>query len=255
MAHPGTLRLRPALASAAIRSARRRRGVAWTTILAAGLLLAACAYRGGIDEPLTRRATWFSYLDGGDIRDTCAPGAVDRYRLVYNGRYQEQLRSYEVTGDGAGGAILVARALAQATLTELRLDDLLAPWRWRRAEARLSPADMAAFESALQDSGFFAAPPDGLRLNSWEFYWVASGCRNGRFEFSAWVHPSARWNALAFPDLLFARDETGVPVNPPRPLPASERFGPAGGREERGAETRFSLQVDGKGLGGLMALD
>ncbi len=217
--------------------------------LAGGLLLAACTYRGGVDEPVTLRATWFSYLDGSDLRAACGPGAVDRYRLVYNGRYQEQLRSYEVTADGAGGAIVVARAIGPANLTTLRLDDLQAPWRWTRAEARFAPAEMAAFESALGQSGLFDAPPDGLRLNSWEFYWVASGCRNGAFAFSAWVHPSARWDALAFPDLLFARDGTAVAVNPPRPLPASERFGPPGGREERGAETRFTLQVRGKGLG------
>lgn len=222
--------------------------------LFSGLALAACAYRGAIDEPVTLRATWFSYLDGGDIRASCAPGATDRYRLVYNGRYTEQLRSYEVTADGMGGGLFVARAIEQTNLMELRFDDLQAPWRWKRSEGRFTPAEMADFIARLEASGFFDAPPDGLRLNSWQFYWVASGCRSGRFHFSAWAHPSARWDALAFPEILFARDDTGVRVNPARAAPAGERFGAPGGKEERGATTRFTLQVDDAGLGGITAI-
>lgn len=216
------------------------------------LVLAGCAYRGGTDEPVARRASWFSYLDGGGIRETCVPGSIDRYRLVYNGRYTEQLRSYEVTGDGAGGAILVSRALGKATLATVRSDDLLQPWRWQRAESRLSPAEMHEFMAALERSGTFDDPPDGLRLHSWKFYWVASGCRDGMFQFRAWQHPSAEWDRLAFPEFLLARDATGVPVNPPRPISPAENFlrGPA---DERMGTMRFSLEVSGKGLGGIAA--
>jgi hypothetical protein len=220
-----------------------------------GLGLAGCAYRGGVDEPITRRASWFSYLDGGGLRETCGPGTIDRYRLVYNGRYTEQLRSYEVTGDGAGGAILVSRALDEANLVTLRLDDLQAPWRWKRSESRLSPAEMQEFIGRLGQSGLFDEAPEGLRLDSWKFYWVASGCRDGVFQFSAWVHPSPRWDALAFPELLFARDGTGVAVNPPRPVSVAEGAFARGPVDERGTTTRFSLQVDGKGLGGIVTLD
>src|ERR1700751_6126832 len=66
--------------------------------------LAACSYRGDIDNPVVRKVSWFSYLDGTDIRAACTEGAQDRYRLVYNVRYEEQLRSYEVVADGGGGA-------------------------------------------------------------------------------------------------------------------------------------------------------
>lgn len=237
--------------------ARRRIGRGFLPAIM-GLVLAAvlagCAYRGGIDEPALRRASWFSYLDGGDLRESCGPGAVDRYRLVYNGRYTEQLRSYEVTADGTGGGLLVARALNQANLMELRLDDLQAPWRWKRSETRLTPAEMDALVGAFAASGLFGPPPDGLRLRSWEFYWVASACRDGRFHFSAWTHPGDRWDALAFPDLLYAEDETGVAVNPPREISAGERFGTRGGKGQRGSELRFTLQVDEDGLGGIAAL-
>jgi hypothetical protein len=217
--------------------------------------LAGCAYRGGVDEPVARRASWFSYLDGGGLREACGPGTIDRYRLVYNGRYTEQLRSYEVTGDGAGGAILVSRALDEANLIDLRLDDLQAPWRWKRSESRLSPAEMQEFIGRLGQSGLFDPPPEGLRLDSWKFYWVASGCRDGVFQYSAWVHPSPRWDALAFPEFLFARDGTGVAVNPPRPVSVAEGAFARGPVDERGTTTRFSLQVDGKGLGGIVTLD
>lgn len=218
-------------------------------------LLAGCAYRGQIDTPATLKATWFSYLDGTDIRASCAPGAPDRYRLVYNGRYTEQLRSYEATGDGQGGAILVARAMNEANLTDLRLDDPQAPWRWRRSDTRLGPAELAELEAVLAASGMFDGPPDGLMLNSWEFYWVASACRDGEFHFSAWVHPSAGWDRLEFPNFLFAHDATGVAVNPPRPIPVAEKLNAAASRrDERGTTVRFHLQVDGEGLGGITAL-
>lgn len=220
-----------------------------------GIALSACAYRGGIDEPVARRATWFSYLDGGGIRDSCGPGTIDRYRLVYNGRYQEQIRSYEVTGDGAGGGILIARAIGEANLATFTLDDLQGPWRGTRAERRLSPAEMQELVMRLEQSGLFAAPPDGLRLNSWRFYWVASGCRDGVFQFSAWTHPSARWDAMTFPAFLFERDDTGVAVNPPRRVPVAEDFSARGPVDERGTTTRFSLEVEGKGLGGILAIN
>jgi hypothetical protein len=215
------------------------------------LALAACSYRGGIDNPLVRRAGWFSYLDGADIRAACTEGALDSYRLVYNGRYEEQLRSYEITADGAGGAYLVARAMGRRpNLARVSLNDFLAPWRWRRSEARLKPAELRQFVSMLEASGMFDGPPVGLRLFSGDFYWVASGCRNGVFYFNAWLYPGDRFARLRFPPFLFVRDETGLPVNPPRFVPAGDRLGPMG-RQEDQTGTRFWLQVRQDGLGGL----
>ena len=236
----------------------RRRRRAWPVLAMIGLgfVGAACAYRGQIDNPLTLKATWFSYLEGGDIRQSCAPGAVDRYRLVYNARYTEQLRSYEVTADGTGGGVLVARALGGANLLEIRLDDPQAPWRWQKSEARLAPGEMTEFVADLDRAGLFGPPPDGLRLNSWQFYWAVSACRDGRFYFSAWAHPGPQFDSFEpVAEFLFARDKTGLPVSRPRPVDAAERFGSRGGQEERGATTRFTLQVEGNGLGGITAID
>src|SRR5262249_48173552 len=111
----------------------------WREICMA-LLLAACTYRGDIDNPIVSGLSWFSYLDGTDIRTACAGGAPDRYRLVYNGRYEEQVRSYDISADGAGGAYLVARARGTANVADIPRNKLLAPWRLHRSVGEPSPA-------------------------------------------------------------------------------------------------------------------
>src|SRR3546814_7902105 len=68
---------------------------------------------------MTIKATWLSYLNGDDMRAACVEGAPLQYRLIYNADYDEQLRSYEVTGtpgsDGdAGGGRLVVRVLGSS---------------------------------------------------------------------------------------------------------------------------------------------
>jgi hypothetical protein len=103
---------------------------------------------GEIDNPLTQRITWFSYLGGSDIAEACGRGAGERYRIIYNGRYEEQLRSYEVTVHG-DSADLVVRVREQANLTELSTADLLAPWRWRKAVAL--PPELAELRRHLAD--------------------------------------------------------------------------------------------------------
>lgn len=214
------------------------------------LLLAGCTYRGDIDNPAVRKVAWFSYLDGTDIRTACAAGALDRYRLVYNGRYEEQLRSYEVTTDGAGGAYLVARAKGPANAFDVSLSDVLAPWRWQSSETQLSPAEHQQFVALLEQSGQFAGAPDGLRLFSGDFYWVGSACRNGVFSFHAWAFSTDGFAQLRFAEFLFNHDRTGLPVNPPRKIPAGEFLGPMG-RQEDQIEIRFRLQVHADGLGGI----
>lgn len=222
------------------------------TLAAMALLgLAACAYRGGIDNPAIRKVAWFSYLDGDDIRTYCVENAPDSYRLVYNGRYEEQLRSYEVTADGTGGARLTSRAMdLRGDITKISLEDVLAPWNWEKAEGQLSPADFQALQARLESGGFYAGAPAGLRLYSGDFYWIASGCRDGKFYFGAWLYPEPPYEKLSFPDFIYARDATGVPVNQPRPLPAADKYRRAS-RNSDDSGTRFWLQVGENGLGSL----
>lgn len=215
-----------------------------------GLLLAGCTYRGDIDNPAVRKVAWFSYLDGTDIRTACTEGAPDSYRLVYNGRYEEQLRSYEITPDGAGGAYLVARAKGRTNAFDISLDDVLAPWRWRHSQARLSPAEFQQFVGLLDKSGQFAGAPVGLRLFSGDFYWVGSACRNGAFHYHAWAFSTDGFAQVRFAEFLFKHDRTELPVNPPRKIPASEFLGPQG-RQQDQTQIRFWLQVREDGLGGI----
>ncbi|MGH6929048.1 MAG: hypothetical protein ACREEV_12085 [Dongiaceae bacterium] len=213
-------------------------------------VVAGCTYRGNIDNPVVRKATWFSYLDGTDIRAACGEGAPDSLRLVYNARYQEQVRSYEIAADGTGGAYLVARSRGGANAFNISLDDPFAPWRWRQSEAQLSPAEYQQLLALLEKSGQFAGAPAGLRLFSGDFYWVGSACRNGVFSYHAWLYSKDGFADVHFADFLFKRDRTEIAVNPPRRIPAGEYLGPMG-RQEDQTQIRFWLQVREDGLGGI----
>lgn len=219
--------------------------------LALGLgLLAACAYQGAIDQPVTQKLTWFSYLNGDDIRASCRAGAPSWYRLVYNGSYDQQLRSYEVIADGAGGAYYKARVQGPGgiDLTRLSLRDLQAPARWTTAQDWLDRAGISALEAALERSGAFRPAPRGLRLASEEFYWIAAICRGGVFFFNAWRYPSDRFAALSFPEVLLRHDGTGVKVNPPREVTAA-RFNRRTVRGE-GGPIHFDLEAGDNGIKG-----
>ena len=220
-----------------------------------------CAYHGaastGIDNPLVQKFAWFSFLDGHDIREAWASlgaQAPAHYRLVYNGQYSEQIRAYEIVGSPSGGAELTARAKGHSNLSDWWIastQDLLAPWRWHESTAALSPAEMAQFRAALAASGFESGAPQGLRLASQDFYWVAAGCEAGQFHYHAWVEKDGSLDAAKFQSFLLRHDGTGLPFRPSRALNIDERqrLGTARGRNFNGD---FTLEVRGEGLGGLI---
>jgi len=219
-------------------------------------LLGGCAYHGGgdssIDNPAVRKVAWFSYLDGNDIRESCAPGSPDRFRLVYNGQYEKQLRSYEVTAEGPqnAGAYFVARALGRPNLVDVALDDVLAPWRWQRSDTKLSAAEFDRFRDLLTQSGWGSGAPQGKILHSRDFYWVASGCRAGAFHFDAWVDAQGDFRQIKFQDILLAHDKTGLAFRKPvpvRPIDRTEQ-----GRPRERSAPIFALSVSGEGIGGLV---
>ena len=220
--------------------------------LSGGLLFAACVYEGGIDAPGTQKFTWFSYVSGDDIRAACEPGGLEKYRFVYNARYDEQLRSYEILGDAIdGGGFLTVRAQGKATISNLRFDDFLAPWRWQKSQSRLEAQEMEQLRAALAQAGFYDRPDVGLELNSKAFYWAAVGCVDGKFYFGGWQDPSKAFKALRFPDLLFQQDATGLAVNPPRPLNPIDLGRTSRPRNEQGGDIpRFLITVGEDGLEG-----
>jgi hypothetical protein len=219
-------------------------------------VLCGCAYNGpaksDIDNPAVRKVAWFSYLDGNDIRNGCAAGAPDRFRLVYNGQYEKQIRAYEITqaSPNPGGAYFTARALGQTNLFEVSLDDLLAPWRWQRSDTKLSGAELDQFRDLLTQSGWGSGAPQGKILHSRDFYWVATGCRDGQFHFDAWVDAQGDFREIKFQDFLLARDKTGVAFRKPvkvLPIDRTER-----GRPRDRSAPIFALTVSGEGIGGLV---
>ncbi len=171
---------------------------------------AGCAYRGGdIGNPVARKLEWRSYIGGDDIRATCAAGTPDRYRLVYNGVYERQLRMYDLD---SARHLLIARVRGPADVDQVSLGDLLKPWRAKAARVQLDPAQYRTLVAAFTTSGMFGPPPVGLDLPSRSFFWTAAYCRHGHFGFTAWKYPSAAFTALTFVKPLLALDPTGVPL-------------------------------------------
>lgn len=224
--------------------------------LLSALAFSACAYQGLIDEPVTIKATWYSYLAGDDIRQTCVPNGLPRYRLVYNGNYEEQLRSYEVVGLDGGGARFVARVLGPMRAAAVIRDpsDLQAPWRWTRSEALLSPQAFAGFKAVLDRDGLRRRLDGVMDLLSTEFYWIVSGCEKGEFLFNAWRFGTERYASLRFPEVLLGYDETGIELNPPRavdPLDRLQARRPIGRRDSGDAAHVFRVKVGPDGLVGM----
>jgi hypothetical protein len=189
---------------------RAFRGRAATVLL--GMALLGCRYQGdGIDNPFERRVRWFSFVAGDDIRESCRPSTSDRYRLVYNGFWREQVRIYEL-GTG-GAAVLSQRVIERGSLALWSSGDPLGPWRGKTAETPLGAEARDRLVASL--AAIFAPPPDGLRLPSDGFYWTAVACVGGHFFSNAWLFPSAEFEALSFPRELLAADQTGVPFHAP----------------------------------------
>jgi hypothetical protein len=216
--------------------------------------LGACAYRdGGIISPVTRKFQYFSYLGADDIREGCAQGAPARYRLVYNGVYDEQVRTYEVLRSfGGSGATLRTQVFGGGGNLAAGFNPLdpTGPWRGATGQVQLDEATYLQLIRSIEASGFGAPAPAGLSLPSWAFYWAVAACANGQFHYNAWLHPGDRFDRIQFDKILFARDGTGVPVNPPRRLNAAEHRLASGADRNDPTISTFEVKVGENGLVG-----
>jgi len=210
-------------------------------------LLSACAYKGGsMENPMANSLLWFSFLAGDDIKRQCHDGAQDWYRLVYNAKFREQVRVYELNAHQDG--FLDQRVMGQGNLSVVSLDDLAKPWRGDKASMRLIPEQRDALLAALARDGAFGPPPVGLRLASDTYYWTAVACHEGRFHFTAWGYPSDRFERLTFPEVLRRLDKTGVVFAPARPFGA-EDWAYKSPRERD--DERWWIEVGSSGLVGV----
>jgi hypothetical protein len=217
------------------------------------ILPAACAYQGGTSTPVERNLTWYSFLNGDDIRASCPAGTGDRYRLVYNGVYIEQVRVYDIrAGSPQFPGQMETRVFGGndvRSITFSRPRDAFTPWRGQSVVKPLTDEEVDRVADALRRDSL-AQPLDGrLELASDDFYWIVAACLDGRFHFNAFRWPSPRFTALTFPDLLFAWDATEVPINRPRKVDPLRLYGAQSGQDMRNAY-RFNIAAEPGGLVG-----
>ena len=216
-------------------------------------VFAGCLASCSLDNPVGRSLSWFSYLDAADIRDACAERVGERYRLIYNAVWGQQVRSYDiVVAPNDGSASLAVRVFFPENLNSIDLSDPLALYRGRIGNTILDETDLAAFREALRASAFDTATPRGLLLPSDGYYWVVAACRDGVFHYNAYLYPSAAFAGIRFDRFLLEHDPTGVAFAGPGPSEARRM------RNPRVAEIEpysvFDLTVGANGLVGVGSL-
>ena len=189
------------------------------------LTLPAPTWAQGVDNPLTRSFYWFRFVAGKDVREACGSGGPDHYRLVYNAIYREQVRAYDLVAQPGGGAALTTRVFGEAGIVNNivinDVVDILGPWRGVKTERTLTAGEFSTVIAALEQSGALRFPPRKFEVPSNDFYWAIAACRGGQFTATAFHHPADGFRTVSFDRPLFALDNSGVPVNPPRKLEPS----------------------------------
>lgn len=228
------------------KSVRMRKETSMRTqigVIVGALALAGCTYGGGdMGDPATRKFHWFSYVAGDDIKAACQPGTPDRFRLVYNGRYDQQLRMYEVD---SVRHVLNAKVTKPADVGQVSGDDLLAPWRAVEASTPLGQPAYDALVSSFEAAGLFGAPAVGRELPSHGFHWTAASCKDGQFRFTGWAYPETDLMALPFVAPLMVADGTGVALNRPGAIAYDPQYEDS---LRRGQVTSFRLKVGENGM-------
>ena len=193
----------------------------------------------GFRHPVPFKFTYFSYLNGDDIRSQCAKRGHDILRFVYNGIYTEQVRTYDLVPNRreSGRFILDLRVSREADVSfitgELYRPDLFAPWRPVVSRVSLTSDDFQRLKRALTSSGFFAKPVFFGNLSSIKFYWLVSGCVDRKFHLRAFVWPEGSFIRADFPRLLLSWDRTNIPVNPPRAASLFQVYGTTNAEEQQ----------------------
>lgn len=226
------------------------------SLLTTALAIGGCQYAGPAGDPVTRNVGWFDYVGAEGLKAACGPGASTRLRFVYNGIYDQQIRSYDVHELPRGrGAAMSAWARGDGDLTRgVEFPNLLSPWQGKRVESVLSPQTMSDLRSALRRDRFESFKPVGLRLPSNEFYWVVTGCIDGRFQANAWMYPSDRFKTLSFPGILQANDRTGIAFRKARPVNQREDDPTRHQGDRSPSDNVFHIQLGANGIVGAKGL-
>ncbi|WP_158046431.1 hypothetical protein [Skermanella pratensis] len=174
-------------------------GPAAAALVLFGHVLTGCASFGPDGDDGARKLTWFSYVNGEDLRAQCSVEAPDRYRLIYNAQASAQLRTYEVHGEGddmrsgqRGGAVVEAREIPAADLSRRQPEEALGNGESAASRIRLSPEQFDWLTRSLADSGVFDTPLRGFRTRPGGVLWLASGCHDGAYFLTAFSNPAER---------------------------------------------------------------
>ena len=243
--HHGGSSVKKALIDHIRRSSLFTRGRLCCVCLIGVLQASACTFDGSHD-PVAFKFSYFSYLNGDDIRSQCAIGGPAMLRFVYNGIYTEQVRTYDLVPNRreSGLFVLETRVRSEADFSSIKTDlswpDLFAPWRPVESLVKLSTEDVQSLKRALTSSGFFGKPVFLGNVSSIRFYWLVSGCIEGTFHLRAFVWPEDAFHGADFPKLLSSWDRTGIPVNPPRTTSLFQVYGTTDAEEH---PTFFTIRV------------
>lgn len=211
------------------------------------LLLAGCAAQGPTEEPFSRTAQWFSYLNGDDLRRDCRPGAPDRARIVYNAVWGEQVRAYDLRPDTDGRYRLESRVFGGIQLDRFQFNDPLAVGRGVTTGNPVSNAQARALVDGLARAGLGRPTPQGKTLWSDTYFWVATVCEAGRIRFQAWPEEQEAPVAATLLPLLAGIDTSGVPVSRPPAVTVVRRGTGYGGPSDENS-VPFDIRVGREGL-------
>ncbi|NIY77174.1 hypothetical protein HED22_16090 [Thalassospira sp. HF15] len=181
-----------------------RSGVA--VLVVAGLAGCTFTQTSDVSNPLVRKASWFSYLNADDLRQSCAAGdAEGQIRIIYNAEYYKEVRVFELDPyPGFEEFNLTTRVFGPLQVKDINveLNAPLGAFGGEEAVDRIDRDSYIAITDALQAEGFGTQSRDGLRLYSDDFYWVAIGCSSGGVTLGAWASGVDDLRTLAFPEVL-----------------------------------------------------
>ncbi len=186
-------------------------------VLCSALLLAGCPAQGPADDTFNFRLRWLSYVQGNDIQEQCTPGSPARIRLIYNAIFTDETRTFDLTAVDQGATLMRTRLWRGTSTITLRSGSLTgAIDPAGEGEAYIGPEETRAIVEALDASGFYGPPPNGLLLRSDDFFWVGSACIDGVFMVQA--YPKDQFGRIQFAQLLASLD----PIQ--RPLPVAREL-------------------------------
>lgn len=207
-------------------------------------LLAGCAFTQGSDisNPVTRKASWFSYLNADDLRVACSAGdAEGRIRIIYNADYYKEVRSFEIQPKtGFDQFDMVSRVFGPAEVSQINVDvnAPLGVFGGQEATDTLDRDSYLRLTDALQADGFGYQDRDGLRLHSDDYYWIVIGCSSQNVTLAAWTSAKDDLRALGFPAVLDELSSIERDLPQPPAAGAVKQPDPFYSKNDRDADSR-----------------